>query len=158
MMNELYESGLTKAEIATKLGLCASTVSAHTPREKKFLNEDVKKQITDLYFKGLTHAEIGKRIGMHSDSVSKVARTLPKRKKPHNIAFKEEKERPVKVKKLRTVKPKQKPDSFGKEVNIKKIETKVNPPLYKRLKIRDRTWIDTFSEEEYEAKKVKYNL
>ena len=160
-IQDLHTSGLNKTEVANKLGLCISVVSRYTTPVRKHLKEEGKQMIAKLYLEGLTQVEIGKIVGFSRDTVARVTKTLPKRKKPHDQVFKKKMPAPEKVQKVKKLKvkvTKQKPDSFGKEVNIRRLETKVRPPVYKSLKIADRTWIETFSEAEYRQKKEKYGL
>lgn len=160
-VKELEKQGLTKTQISKETELCISVVARYTTPVRKHLKEVDKQMISKLYSEGLTQVEIGKIVGFSRDTVATVTMTLPKRKKPHNQVFKKKMPAPEKVEKVKKLKvkvTKQKPDSFGKDVNIRRLETKSRPPIYKSLKIADRTWIETFSEAEYQQKKKKYGL
>lgn len=159
-IRELFDSGLTKTQIHKQTGIALSVVCRYTPTIGKHMKDEDKARIAMLYAEGKTQIEIGAIVGFNRDTVARVTKTLPKRKKPHNQVFKPKKvaEKPIpKPKKLKTVIKKGKPDNSGKDVNVVKLPTKVRPPVYKRIRIDDKTEYETYSREEYEEKLAKYS-
>ena len=154
-IQELHASGLNKTEVANKLGLAISVVCSYTVQVRRRLKPEDKIRIAELYDLGKTQIEIGEIIGFSRDSIARVTKTLPSRKKPHKQVFKP---KAIKPKKLKTVIKKEKPNNAGKEVNIIKLVTKERPPVYKKIRLDNRTEIETYSADEYKSKLLKYGI
>ena len=152
---DLYNSGLNKTDISKELNISISVICSYTPAVRRHMDDYDKAYISKLYALGKTQIEIGEIIGFSRDTVARVTKTLPKRKKPHRQVFKP---KVIKPKKLKPVIKKEKPNNAGKEVNTIKLVTKERPPVYKKIRLDNRTEIETYSVDEYESKLLKYGI
>lgn len=161
-IKSMEKAGFSKTNISKELNVVISVVANYTERTRRNMNESDRSRISELYLQGKTQIEIGKIVGFSRDAVARVTKDLPKRKKPHK-QNREPKTKPSgvpipKIKKLKAVIRKEKVNNLGKEVNVRKLETKPRPPVYKKIRLDSKTEIETYSEAEYLEKVEKYGM
>lgn len=154
-IKDLYAQGVNKEEIGRRLEISRTTVHRHTPAitptTARVISPETRALIRKLFTEVFLMREIAEKTGVAKSTVSTTCRDLPSRITQAKAARKTKPKPPT-----REIKVKQKPDNAGKEVSIRKMPDRPKRAVYGRVLKAPRTWVECYSEGEYNDMVAKY--